>query len=129
MLCGKSLTQKTAYSTIPFIWRSRTGKTNLWWKIIRIIISYGVKEGIYWDGTKKTVLYPDSNPEVWVAQVHTFVRTHKFVYFCIFVLNFTYFIVCKFYLKRKKYWTLLNDMHAEVFGRKYVHVCNIRRNT
>ena len=25
-------TQKTTYHMVPFIWNSRTGKTNPWWK-------------------------------------------------------------------------------------------------
>lgn len=38
-------------------------------------------------------------------------------------LRFVHFIFCKFYLKRNKnkpykYWTLVDDMHVEILGKK-----------
>lgn len=52
---------------------------------------------------------------VWVRQI-TICPIHQILYW-----QFGCFIICQFYLKRKKpnkYWTLANDTHAEVFRGK-----------
>lgn len=51
---------------------------------------------------------------VWTTQVQAFAITHWLVH-----LRSVHFVVCKFYLKRKKtiskYWSLINDRHTNVF--------------
>lgn len=56
---------------------------------------------------------------VWITEVYILLKTHRML-----TIRFTYFILCKFYLKRKKhvnkYWALVNYIHMDVFRGTYV---------
>ena len=63
---------------------------------------------------------------VCVTQVFAFVKLN-----CKIHLEFNHFIEFKFYLKKtlSKYWTLSNDMYAELFRVKCANTCNLHWNT
>lgn len=113
MLIKRSPTQKSTYSLFSFIWYSRIGKTNLWWKKIEIVVRGDVRE-------LSGVMIMFSI----LIEIYRCMHLSKTQYTCKI-----YAFFCIWILPQKKnvnkYWTSVNAMYAVIFKGKGTDLCNI----
>lgn len=116
----KHYTKEYIHCRSSFIWRSGTGQNNVPWKDMRTVVAFEGGEGC--DFLKRNMR--KLSRVMVMFCILTGVELHRhMVRICQLVhLRVVHFIVCKFYVKRKKkwtikiYWTQINDMHAKLLG-------------
>lgn len=117
----RSLTQKGIYFRNPFKWISRTGRTNIYEKNQN---SYCLRVGekscwlaVKGHGNLSEVRVMLCNfTVIWVTQEYILAKTHlKYIYDMCMSLYILFITVKKGKKMLRKYCTLANDTHAEMF--------------
>ena len=127
MLSDITLTQKSTYFVIPFIWSSRTGKTKLWWnKIGTIVDNGGLRAEI--DLKEFTGVMIMFYVFIWVliTQVYEFFITQQKQASDMCIPLCIHFTWNKKYIY--KHYTLINDIHTDFLRGRCTDACNLLRN-